>query len=101
MPIWSKFRAYKSRGKSSQQFSNKSSVKTTSRGRDQRVVRRRNKSSIDTHLTSSITMSTSEISDTQNSILISSGLAKCPTLSGKDNYSEWEEIMRSNLRTSG
>jgi hypothetical protein len=46
-------------------------------------------------------MSSSEISDTQNSILTSSGLAKCPTLSGKDNYSEWEEIMRSNLRTSG
>ena len=33
--------------------------------------------------------------------LTSSGLAKCPTLKGKDNYSEWEEIMRSNLRTSG
>jgi hypothetical protein len=28
-------------------------------------------------------------------------LAKCPTLTGKDNYTEWEEIMRSNLRTSG
>jgi len=39
-------------------------------------------------------------SDMLNS-LTSSGLAKCPTLKGKDNYSEWEEIMRSNLRTSG
>src|SRR5271163_960417 len=28
-------------------------------------------------------------------------LAKCPTLKGKDNYSEWEEIMKSNLLTSG
>jgi hypothetical protein len=34
-------------------------------------------------------------------ILASSGLAKCPTLRGKDNYAEWEEIMRSNLRASG
>jgi hypothetical protein len=33
--------------------------------------------------------------------LTNSGLAKCPTLKGKDNYTEWEEIMRSNLRTSG
>jgi ribosomal protein S17E len=39
-------------------------------------------------------------SDTPNS-LTTSGLAKCPTLRGKDNYTEWEEIMRSNLRTSG
>jgi len=39
-------------------------------------------------------------SDTLNS-LTTSGLAKCPTLRGKDNYTEWEEIMRSNLRTSG
>ena len=30
-----------------------------------------------------------------------SALAKCPTLQGKDNYTEWEEIMKSNLRTSG
>ena len=33
--------------------------------------------------------------------LTNSGLAKCPTLKGKDNYTEWEEIMRSNFRTSG
>jgi hypothetical protein len=33
--------------------------------------------------------------------LTSAVLAKCPTLKGKDNYAEWEEIMRSNLRTSG
>ena len=33
--------------------------------------------------------------------LSNSNLAKCPTLKGKDNYAEWEEIMRSNLRTSG
>jgi hypothetical protein len=33
--------------------------------------------------------------------LTNSGLAKCPILKGKDNYTEWEEIMRSNLRTSG
>src|SRR5436305_282604 len=39
-------------------------------------------------------------SDMLNS-LTSSGLARCPTLKGKDNYTEWEEIMRSNLRTSG
>jgi hypothetical protein len=39
-------------------------------------------------------------SDTLNS-LTTSGLATCPTLKGKDNYTEWEEIMRSNLRTSG
>jgi hypothetical protein len=39
-------------------------------------------------------------SDTLNS-LTTSGLAKCPTLRGKDNYTEWEEIMRSNLRTFG
>jgi hypothetical protein len=38
--------------------------------------------------------------DTLNSLTTSS-LAKCPTLKGKDNYTEWEEIMRSNLRTSG
>jgi hypothetical protein len=40
------------------------------------------------------------ISDTLNS-LTTSGLAKCPTLKGKDNFTEWEEIIRSNLRTSG
>jgi hypothetical protein len=39
-------------------------------------------------------------SDTLNSLTTSS-LAKCPTLRGKDNYTEWEEIMKSNLRTSG
>jgi hypothetical protein len=39
-------------------------------------------------------------SDTLNSLTTSS-LAKCPTLKGKDNYTEWEEIMRSNLLTSG
>jgi hypothetical protein len=33
--------------------------------------------------------------------LTSTSLAKCPTLKGKDNYTEWEEIMKSNLRTSG
>jgi hypothetical protein len=38
-------------------------------------------------------------SDTLNS-LTNAGLAKCPTLKGKDNYTEWEEIIRSNLRTS-
>jgi hypothetical protein len=38
-------------------------------------------------------MSTSDI--------LTSGLAKCPALKGKDNYTEWEEIMRSNLRTAG
>src|SRR5271163_4729252 len=38
--------------------------------------------------------------DTQNSFT-SPSLAKCPTLKGKDNYTEWEEIMRSNLLTSG
>lgn len=37
-------------------------------------------------------------SDTHNSL--TSGLAKCPTLRGKDNYTEWEEVMRPNLRTS-
>jgi hypothetical protein len=31
----------------------------------------------------------------------SSSLAKCPTLKGKDNYTEWEEVMKSNLITSG
>jgi hypothetical protein len=31
----------------------------------------------------------------------SSSLAKCPTLKGKDNFTEWEEVMKSNLRTSG
>jgi len=30
-----------------------------------------------------------------------STLAKCPILKGKDNYTEWEEIMKSNLITSG
>jgi hypothetical protein len=40
------------------------------------------------------------ILDALNS-LISSTLAKCSTLKGKDNYAEWEEIMRSNLLTSG
>ena len=43
-------------------------------------------------------MSTSE---TPNSLANSYSLAKCPVLKGKDNYTEWEEIMRSNLRTSG
>ena len=41
------------------------------------------------------------MSTSEDTILTSSGLAKCPTLRGKDNYAEWEEIMRSNLRTSG
>ena len=35
-------------------------------------------------------------SDTFES-LITSCLAKCPTLKGKDNYPEWEEIIKSNL----
>src|SRR5277367_1394862 len=39
-------------------------------------------------------------SDVLNSFT-GSTLAKCPTLRGKDNYTEWEEIMRSNLLTSG
>jgi hypothetical protein len=39
-------------------------------------------------------------SDTLTS-LTTANLAKCPTLKGKDNYSEWEEIMKSNLLTSG
>jgi hypothetical protein len=30
-----------------------------------------------------------------------SPLAKCPTLTGKDNYTEWAEVMKSNLTTSG
>ena len=34
-------------------------------------------------------------------VVTSSILAKCPTLSGKDNYTEWAEIMQSNLITSG
>jgi hypothetical protein len=37
--------------------------------------------------------------DTLNN-LSNATLAKCPILKGKDNYTEWEEIMRSNLRTS-
>jgi hypothetical protein len=28
-------------------------------------------------------------------------LAKCPTLKGKENYTEWAEIMKSNLLTTG
>jgi hypothetical protein len=39
-------------------------------------------------------------SDTLNSLTTSS-LAKCPTLRGKNNYTEWEEIMRLNLLISG
>jgi len=39
--------------------------------------------------------STSEI------VVTSSTLAKCPVLTGKDNYTEWAEIMQSNLITSG
>lgn len=38
--------------------------------------------------------------DTLNS-LTNSGLARCPTLTGKDNFTEWEEVISSNLRTSG
>ena len=65
------------------------------------MIRRRCKSSIDTHLTLFIIIITiMSTSDTLNS-LTTSGLAKCPTLRGKDNYSEWEEIIRSNLRISG
>jgi len=30
-----------------------------------------------------------------------SNLAKCPTLKGKENYTEWAEIMKSNLLTTG
>jgi len=41
-------------------------------------------------------MSTSDLNSLTNF-----GLAKCPTLKGKDNCSEWEEIMKSNIRTSG
>jgi hypothetical protein len=33
--------------------------------------------------------------------LSTSGLAKCPTLKGKENYSEWAEVMESNLVTTG
>ena len=33
--------------------------------------------------------------------ILSSNLAKCPILKGKENYSEWAEIMRSNLETVG
>jgi len=32
---------------------------------------------------------------------INSNLAKCPTLKGKENYTEWAEIMKSNLLTTG
>jgi hypothetical protein len=34
-------------------------------------------------------------------VVTNSALAKCPILTGKDNYSEWAEIMQSNLITSG
>jgi hypothetical protein len=34
-------------------------------------------------------------------VVTSSTLAKCPVLTGKDNYTEWAEIMQSNLITSG
>src|SRR5205814_911419 len=34
-------------------------------------------------------------------VVTSSTLAECPTLTGKDNYTEWAEIMQSNLITSG
>jgi hypothetical protein len=38
---------------------------------------------------------------TSEDVVTSSTLAKCPTLTGKDNYTEWAEIMQSNLITSG
>ena len=34
-------------------------------------------------------------------IVSGSTLAKCPKLTGKDNYTEWSEIMQSNLITAG
>ena len=33
--------------------------------------------------------------------ILSSNLAKCPTLKGKENYTEWAEMMKSNLETLG
>src|SRR5438552_2215607 len=34
-------------------------------------------------------------------IISSLTLAKCPKLTSKDNYTEWSEIMQSNLITAG
>ena len=41
-------------------------------------------------------MSTSDSNSNSNS-----NLAKCPMLKGKENYTEWAEIMKSNLLTTG
>jgi hypothetical protein len=41
------------------------------------------------------------MASTSKDVVTSSTPAKCPTLTGKDNYTEWAEIMQSNLITSG
>jgi hypothetical protein len=41
------------------------------------------------------------MASTSEVVVTSSTLAKCPVLTGKDNYTEWAEIMHSNLITSG
>jgi hypothetical protein len=41
------------------------------------------------------------MASTSEVVVTSLILAKCPVLTGKDNYTEWAEIMQSNLITSG
>ena len=41
------------------------------------------------------------MASTSEDLVTNSTLAKCPILTGKENYIEWAEIMQSNLITSG
>ena len=41
------------------------------------------------------------MASTTDNVVTTAVLAKCPTLTGKDNYTEWAEIMQSNLITAG